>query len=58
MIFIAHDISVVRYISDWIAVMKDGRLIEQGSASAICTSPREAYTRRMLSSVLEIKISR
>ncbi len=57
MIFIAHDISVVHYISDWIAVMKDGRLIEQGSASAICTSPREAYTRQMISSVLELTIS-
>ena len=43
-IFISHDISVVRYFCDRVAVMHRGRIVELGDAEQICTRPREPYT--------------
>ncbi|KKB08107.1 ABC transporter ATP-binding protein [Devosia chinhatensis] len=50
-IFISHDISVVRYFCDRVAVMHRGKLVEIGSAEKICTEPDEAYTRALISAV-------
>jgi peptide/nickel transport system ATP-binding protein len=50
-IFISHDISVVRYFCDRVAVMHRGRLVEIGSAEEICSSPREPYTQSLISAV-------
>jgi len=50
-IFISHDISVVRYFCDRVAVMHRGRLVELGPAEQICTAPREPYTRSLISAV-------
>ncbi|SCY54493.1 dipeptide ABC transporter ATP-binding protein [Paracoccus tibetensis] len=50
-IFIAHDISVVRYFCDRVAVMHRGRVVETGSADDICTRPREPYTQSLISAV-------
>jgi oligopeptide/dipeptide ABC transporter ATP-binding protein len=50
-LFIAHDISVVRHISDTMAVMYLGRVVEFGSAAQICEQPRHPYTSLLLSSV-------
>ena len=50
-VFIAHDISVVRYFCDRVAVMHRGRIVETGPAEEICTAPREAYTRALISAV-------
>ena len=50
-VFISHDISVVRYFCDRVAVMHRGRIVEMGSAEAICTAPREAYTQSLISAV-------
>ena len=50
-IFISHDISVVRYFCDRVAVMHRGRLVELGPAEQICTAPQEAYTRSLISAV-------
>jgi peptide/nickel transport system ATP-binding protein len=50
-IFISHDISVVRYFCDRVAVMHRGRLVEMGSAEQICTAPREPYTQSLISAV-------
>ena len=50
-IFIAHDISVVRYFCDRVAVMHRGRLVELGSAEQICTAPEEDYTKSLISAV-------
>jgi oligopeptide transport system ATP-binding protein len=51
MIFISHDISVVKYISDRIAVMYLGRLIEVGTATEIVERPLHPYTRALISAV-------
>lgn len=50
-IFISHDISVVRYFCDRVAVMHRGRLVEMGSAEQICTDPQEPYTKSLVSAV-------
>ncbi|HEX5927760.1 MAG TPA: ATP-binding cassette domain-containing protein [Solirubrobacterales bacterium] len=50
-LFIAHDIGVVRHISDRIAVMHDGKIVEQGDADQVCERPRDEYTKKLLSAV-------
>ncbi len=51
-IFISHDLSVVRYMSDRILVMKEGRLIEEGESENVFSHPSNPYTRELADSVL------
>ena len=53
-LFIAHDLSVIGYMCDRIAVMKDGKLVELGSRQEILARPREPYTKRLLASTLQV----
>jgi oligopeptide transport system ATP-binding protein len=48
LLFIAHDLSVVRYLSDRVGVMYLGRIVEQGPRDAIFAAPRHPYTRALL----------
>lgn len=48
MVFISHDIQTVRYISDRIAVMYHGRLVEEGPAEKLLENPDQDYTRSLL----------
>jgi peptide/nickel transport system ATP-binding protein len=48
-IFISHDLSVVKFMADMMAVMNDGKIIEFGPSQAIYADPREDYTRRLIS---------
>ncbi|HEY8083354.1 MAG TPA: ATP-binding cassette domain-containing protein [Solirubrobacterales bacterium] len=50
-VFVAHDIGIVRHISQRIAVMKDGKIVEEGAADRICEQPRDPYTQQLLSAV-------
>ena len=50
-IFISHDIDLVAQISDRIAVMYRGKIVETGSAAQIMTSPRHEYTKALISAV-------
>ena len=50
-LFISHDLSVVRSLCDRVAVMHRGKVVEMGSAEQICTAPAEAYTRALISAV-------
>ncbi|MEE2989317.1 MAG: ABC transporter ATP-binding protein [Planctomycetota bacterium] len=48
-IFISHDLSVVKFMSDMMAVMNDGLFVEFGPSDAIYENPREEYTQRLIS---------
>jgi peptide/nickel transport system ATP-binding protein len=50
-VFISHDISVIRYMCDRVAVMHRGRVVETGEATQVCDDPQHAYTRALLSAV-------
>jgi peptide/nickel transport system ATP-binding protein len=50
-LFISHDLGVVEQVADRVVVMQDGRIIEQGNRDTIFDSPKEAYTRRLLSAI-------
>lgn len=51
-LFIAHDLSMVKYISDRIAVMYHGRIVEMGDAEEIYSHPLHPYTRSLVSAIL------
>ena len=53
-LFISHSMPLVRYLSTRIAVMEHGRLVETGEAEALCSAPREAYTRQLLAATPEL----
>jgi peptide/nickel transport system ATP-binding protein len=50
-IFISHDLSVVRYISDRIMVMNKGKIEESGNAEDIYLHPTSSYTQKLISSI-------
>jgi peptide/nickel transport system ATP-binding protein len=50
-IFISHDLSVVRYISDRIMVMHKGKIIESGAADEVYFSPKNDYTRQLIDAI-------
>ena len=50
-IFVAHDIGVVRHVSDRIAVMYRGKIVEEGAADQVCERPQDAYTKQLLAAV-------
>jgi len=50
-IFVAHDIGVVRYFCDRVAVMRKGEIVEIGPASRVCSTPDHPYTKALISAV-------
>ena len=50
-IFISHDLSVVKFMSDRIVVMQSGRIVEQGDADELCAHPQTEYTRTLLDAI-------
>jgi len=55
MIFISHDLSVVRYVADRIAVMAGGRIVEVGGAEELFENPRSDETRHLLEAIPKIR---
>ena len=51
MIFISHDLGVVRYLADRIAVMYGGKIVEQGEAEQVFRSPQDSYTKRLIAAI-------
>ncbi|MDX1681157.1 MAG: ATP-binding cassette domain-containing protein [Akkermansiaceae bacterium] len=56
MLFISHDLSVVHYLADRIAVMHKGKIVEHGDADQIFHEPKEDYTQKLLSSVPKLPV--
>lgn len=54
-IFISHDLSVVKYMSDRMLVMKNGEMVELGIAEDVYSKPSSAYTRELINSIPKVK---
>jgi peptide/nickel transport system ATP-binding protein len=50
-LFISHDLGVIHHMSDRVLVMKDGRIVERGSADDIFSRPQDPYTQRLLTAL-------
>jgi peptide/nickel transport system ATP-binding protein len=57
MLFITHDLALIRTIADRVAVMHDGRIVEQGSVDEILTTPGADYTRQLLANTPSIEMA-
>ena len=55
-IFISHDLSVVRFMSDRILVMRKGKIVESGEADMLYNHPKESYTRELIGAIPGIKL--
>lgn len=53
-LFISHDLRAVKFICDRVAVMKEGRIVEEGPTTQIYNSPSHSYTKSLISSILEV----
>lgn len=56
-LFITHNLGVVEYIADDVAVMRAGRIVEQGSVERVLASPADAYTQALLASVPRVNVT-
>jgi microcin C transport system ATP-binding protein len=56
-LFISHDLSVVRALSDEVIVMRDGHMVEHGPAKRIFDHPREPYTRALMSAAFDLDLT-
>ena len=53
--FISHDLAVVRAVADYILVMKNGEVVEEGSTEAVFDAPQQDYTRNLMEAALSTK---
>jgi peptide/nickel transport system ATP-binding protein len=53
-IFITHDLAVAQFFCDRIAVMRKGKIVEQGTTQAVLTNPQQVYTKSLIASIPRI----
>lgn len=56
-VFIAHDLAVVKYISDRVAVMCQGKVVEVNTADALFASPQHPFSKKLLTDIIQLKIN-
>jgi microcin C transport system ATP-binding protein len=56
-LFISHDLKVVRALSNYIVVMKSGKVVEEGPSAQIFASPRQPYTRALLAAAFDLTVA-
>ncbi len=56
-LFISHDLKVVRALSNYVIVMRAGKVVEEGPAEQIFASPREDYTKALMAAALDVKVA-
>jgi peptide/nickel transport system ATP-binding protein len=56
MLFISHDLSVVRYMSDRIMVMQAGKIVESGESEQVYQHPQTAYTKQLLLAIPQLAV--
>jgi microcin C transport system ATP-binding protein len=56
-LFISHDLKVVRALSNYVVVMKNGKVVEEGPSARIFASPREAYTKALLAAAFDLTVA-
>lgn len=54
-LFISHDLKVIRAMSHDVLVLRDGRIVEQGTAEQVIDNPQEAYTKALMAAAFELK---
>ena len=55
-LFISHDLAVVRALSDYLIVMREGKVVEQGIAAQVFDQPKEAYTKALMSAAFDLEV--
>jgi ABC-type glutathione transport system ATPase component len=56
MIFISHDLSVIRHVSDRVAVMQNGRFVETGGINEVFEAPQHAYSRTLIAAIPKLRL--
>ena len=54
-LFISHDLRVVRALSNYVIVMKDGKMVEQGEAREVFNNPKSDYTKALMAAAFELE---
>jgi microcin C transport system ATP-binding protein len=54
-LFISHDLKVVRALSNYVVVLKNGKVVEEGPADEVFAKPKAAYTKALLAAAFDLK---
>lgn len=55
-VYVTHDLSTAYYISDHVAIMHHGRIVEAGEANTVLTNPEDAYTQRLVAAIPQVGV--
>ena len=56
-LFISHDLKVVRALSNYVVVLKNGKVVEEGPANEVFANPKAAYTKALLAAAFDLKVA-